>query len=160
MRPFICGFLEIPGVVVENADDTGNTPLADCILVGTDGMENSDMKILLVDDNLAVRKIARLFLVGAGFTVEVADHADDALQILSTDSFDVLITDMIMPGALTGIDLILHAQAYYPKMKCGLISGMSDTLVDKSMDSLKDLQTLSKPFSKTDIVDFVKQMGT
>jgi len=89
-------------------------------------MDNSETKVLLVDDNLAVRKVALLFLTNAGFSVEVADDADNALQVLSSQSFDVLITDMIMPGTMTGLDLILFVQEHYPNTQCGLISGLSD----------------------------------
>lgn len=121
-------------------------------------MDNSDTKVLLVDDNLAVRKIAMLFLVNAGFSVEVADDAAAAQQILSNQSFDVLITDMIMPGTLTGVDLILYVQDHYPKTQCGLISGLPDGLIDRTLDGLKDLKALSKPFSKADIIEFVKQL--
>lgn len=121
-------------------------------------MDNADTKVLLVDDNLAVRKIAMLFLINAGFSVEVADDADGAMQVLSGQSFDVLITDMVMPGTLTGVDLILFVQKHYPKTQCGLISGLSDRLIDKTLESLKDLKILSKPFSKADIVEFVKQL--
>ena len=96
-------------------------------------MDNAETKVLLVDDNLAVRKIARLFLINAGFAVEVADDADNALKILSSQSFDVLITDMIMPGTMTGVDLILHVQKHYPNTQCGLISGLSDGLIDRSL---------------------------
>ena len=112
-------------------------------------MDNSDTKVLLVDDNLAVRKIAMLFLVNAGFSVEVADDAAAAQQILSNQSFDVLITDMIMPGTLTGVDLILYVQDHYPKTQCGLISGLPDGLIDRTLDGLKDLKALSKPFSQS-----------
>ena len=123
-------------------------------------MDNAETKVLLVDDNLAVRKIARLFLINAGFAVEVADDADNALKILSSQSFDVLITDMIMPGTMTGLDLILFVQEHYPNTQCGLISGLSDGQIDGTRGDVKDLKMLSKPFSKADIVDLVKQLGS
>lgn len=116
-------------------------------------------RVLLVDDNLAVRNIARLFLLKAGYDVEVADDGDAAVQMLADQAVNVLITDMIMPGSLSGVELIVYTREHYPDVKCGLISGMVDGLIEKSTGNLKDLKILPKPFSKADIADFVSQLG-
>ena len=65
----------------------------------------------------------------------------------------------IKPGSLTGIELIVYTREHYPDVKCGLMSGMGDGLIDKSQGNLKDLKILSKPFSKADIAGFVRQLG-
>ena len=116
-------------------------------------------KVLLVDDNLAVPNIARLFLLKAGLDVEVAGDGDAAVQMLADQAVNVLKTDMIMPGSLSGVELIVSTREHYPDGKCGLISGMVDGLIDKLQGNLKDLKILPKTFSKADIADFVRQLG-
>jgi CheY-like chemotaxis protein len=121
-------------------------------------MDNVKTRVLLVDDNLAVRKIAKLFLLSGGYHVEVADDGDEAVQLLAEQAFSVLITDMIMPGSLSGVELIVFTREHYPEIKSGLISGMSDNLVDRTQDNLQELKTLDKPITKAAICDFVAEL--
>src|ERR1700749_2839691 len=63
------------------------------------------LRFLIVDDNTAVRVIIKEILRGFGArTIEWAQDGAAALQIMKGQSFDVLITDMVMPG-VGGVDL-------------------------------------------------------
>ena len=95
----------------------------------------------------------------SGYDVAVAGDGDAAVQMLADQADNVLITDMIMPGSLTGIELIVYTREHYPDVKCGLISGMADGLIEKLTGNLKDLKILSKPFSWAYIADFARQFG-
>ena len=73
-------------------------------------------RVLLVEDELLVREVAAEDLGEAGFDVTPASDGDEALAILreGTD-FDLLFTDIRMPGATDGWDLAREAQADDPR---------------------------------------------
>lgn len=76
------------------------------------------MKILLVDDDVFLRDMYATKFTELGHTVKTAESGDKALEELETDTFDVVLLDMIMPG-MTGVELLMHIKekelAHRPK---------------------------------------------
>jgi len=68
---------------------------------------NNEVKprILLVEDDLSTRKLQRVIIERSKYEVIEAEDAEQALQALETDSPDMIITDILMPG-LSGIDFV------------------------------------------------------
>ncbi len=66
--------------------------------------------VLLVDDERFARTLYSDYLRSAGYEVEVAEGADAALALLAQRRFDVLLTDVILPGAKDGLELLDHAK--------------------------------------------------
>lgn len=71
------------------------------------------MKVLLVDDDVFLCDMYATKFMELGCSVVVAMKPQEALNIVRDDSFDVLITDVIMPG-MTGIELIKTIKEQYP----------------------------------------------
>jgi CheY-like chemotaxis protein len=65
----------------------------------------TDLAILVVDDDCDVRELTLTVLAGAGATVESASSACEALELLATKRFDVLVCDIAMP-VIDGVSLI------------------------------------------------------
>jgi PAS domain S-box-containing protein len=86
---------------------------------------SGSLKILIVDDEAAISELLRIWAKAAGYTAVLANTADDALTLLSVNSFDVLLSDIKMPGQLDGIALAERASFIYPEMKIILMSGYS-----------------------------------
>lgn len=84
----------------------------------------SALRILLVEDNDELRNLITTGLGQAGHWVTPAEDGEKGLAALHAGSFDLLITDMIMPGS-EGIEVILSALAECPKMKVIAMSGGS-----------------------------------
>src|ERR1700722_20068534 len=63
-------------------------------------------RVLLVDDDDAVRTMMRLTLENKGFVVVAAANVTEALKLITTESFDVLITDLHMPNPSDGFAVI------------------------------------------------------
>ena len=83
--------------------------------------------VLLVEDDPDVRRVIRLQLVGLGYPVIEADHAADALSLLSSvPAVGILISDIVMPGSMDGWALCRAARQRAPKVKALVISGHSD----------------------------------
>lgn len=81
-------------------------------------------RILVVEDNNELRTLVERALASQGYQVTAAVDGDKGLAELRTSRFDLLITDLIMPGS-EGIEVILEAKASAPGMKIIAMSGGS-----------------------------------
>ena len=119
----------------------------------------SKRKILIVDDEPELADIVRTWAKDLGHTAVLASSADDALTLLAVRAFDVMFTDILMPGQMDGIGLAEKASVMYPAMKIRLMSGYSKDTATNRTDVPWPL--LVKPFSKQDFYaaiekDFLK----
>ena len=103
--------------------------------------------VLLVEDQAEVRRLAREVLEARGYRVVEAANGAEAANICdaSRNSFDLLLTDVIMPG-ITGTELAAQLRSRWPALKVMFMSGYSDTHL--AQQEAKDARTayLSKPF--------------
>jgi CheY-like chemotaxis protein len=85
------------------------------------------MKALLVEDELLVREVAAEDIAEAGFEVTAASDGDEALAILRDGaSFDLLFTDIRMPGTLDGWALAAEGRRLVPGLKVVYATGLDD----------------------------------
>jgi PAS domain S-box-containing protein len=103
-------------------------------------------RILLVEDESGLRDIARRVLARAGFDVISAAGPDEAILAAesSTDRFDLLLTDVVMPG-MRGPQLATRLRARQPDLRVLLVSGYAEEIVEGERDA--SLPFLAKPFS-------------
>jgi DNA-binding response OmpR family regulator len=113
-------------------------------------------KILLVDDDAAVRTMMSLTLEDKGFEVICAENVTEALKLITTQSFDVLMTDLHMPNPSDGFAVITAMRHIQPKTLTLLVSGYPD--VKSAMDAilLEADDIIVKPFETKKIVDLVR----
>ncbi|HUL60028.1 MAG TPA: diguanylate cyclase [Anaeromyxobacteraceae bacterium] len=91
--------------------------------------------VLLVDDERFARTLYSDYLRGAGYEVEVADGAESALVQLAYRRFDVLLTDMILPGAKDGLELLEAAKQLDPDVEVIVITALDK--VDPAVRAMK-----------------------
>jgi len=108
----------------------------------------SPCNILIVDDQPDIAALLRVWVQNDGHSAVLAQGAEEALSLLSTGVFDILLTDITMPGELDGIELAERVQAAYPKMRILLMSGYSHATAKSRADVPWPL--LVKPFRKAD----------
>ena len=82
-------------------------------------------KILLAEDEPLLRELTSEDLRDAGHTVACAENGDVASKILEQEFFEVLLTDIRMPGNLDGWELARAARARWPAIKVVYLSGYS-----------------------------------
>ncbi len=83
--------------------------------------------ILLVEDEPVIREIMANTLGDAGFEVTATCTGDEAaILIADSDRFDVLLTDITMPGLIDGIGLAEHAREVHPDLPVVFVSGRPD----------------------------------
>jgi DNA-binding response OmpR family regulator len=114
-------------------------------------------KVLLVDDDETVREMMSLTLEKQGFEVIPAASVTDALKLIATESFDVLITDLHMPNASDGFAVVAAMRQTQPDALTLLVSGYPD--VQGAMDAmvLQADDILVKPFEVGTLADLVRQ---
>lgn len=117
-----------------------------------------DTHILFVDDEDAVRNVGARGLKRKGFAVTDCISAENALEHLDTgEKFDMLITDMMMPG-MSGADLAKEIHSRYPEMKIILASGYSEEIARKELAGSQDFYFMSKPYSLGDLTKKVMEV--
>lgn len=80
--------------------------------------------VMVVDDEVLIRIVAVEMLRDAGFRVVEASSADEAIALLSTGvDYDLIFTDVNMPGSVDGIGLVAHVKQRYPTVPVVLTSG-------------------------------------
>lgn len=103
-------------------------------------------RLLLVEDDVGVAAIALELLRSMGMDVSTAETAPAALAALEREPFDVMLSDVVMPGGMTGIELARACAGRWPAMRVVLTSGYAGDDVD---EALKDAPWpfLRKPYS-------------
>jgi two-component system, NtrC family, sensor kinase len=91
-------------------------------------------RILLVEDNPQVADVTAQMLRAMGFDVVVADRARKALEQLSAspERIDLLMTDVVMPEGMNGLDLAKQVRMRFPALPIILTSGYNDVVVDST----------------------------
>ncbi len=121
--------------------------------------EMATARVLLVEDETLIRLVTAEMLRDEGFEVVEAQHGDEARALLDDpDSFDVLFTDVRMPGTLDGIDVALHARRRHPAIPVLVVSGYAAHLV-KRLGSLDPAAVfMSKPYSLSEVLDALHRL--
>jgi PAS domain S-box-containing protein len=114
-------------------------------------------RILLVEDNPAVRGVASTSLRRAGYKVTEASDAEAALEIFQRDTtqFDLLISDAVMPG-MSGPELIALVVKLRPGLPILLMSGYSETVLTQHGIG-DDVSLVSKPFTPSELAKHVRE---
>ena len=103
-------------------------------------------RILVVEDSEDVRRAVVDMLAGWGYRVEAAEDPDVALALLEKDpAFDLLFTDIVMPGTITAVELAQHAQRLRPGIAVLLTSGFARGLIPDHTRS--GYPMIAKPYS-------------
>ena len=104
-------------------------------------------RVLIVDDEAAVRDYVNRVLVAAGYEAITASDAAEALTLVGTAKpIDLLITDVIMPE-VTGDELARRIRRTHPQMKVLYITGFADRLFSERPVLWEDEAFIEKPFS-------------
>ena len=122
------------------------TKAASAKSTATDG---GGARILLVEDDPIVGPLVGGSLKDMGYTVKRAVTADEAIAILSGgEPVDLLFTDMVMPGAATGVELAWQASALRPELRVVLTTGYTEQATVST-----GFRVLMKPYSIETLVE-------
>ena len=104
--------------------------------------------MLVVEDDAAVRRLARRILETAGYTVLAASRAAPALRAVERwgERIDALVTDIVMPG-MNGLDLAARIAEQSPGIGVVFISGNPDGVLDRDKELRSAGAFVAKPFT-------------
>lgn len=110
-------------------------------------------RVLLVEDEGLIRLVAAEALQDEGFEVIEAWDGDEAARLLSgPGTFDVLFTDVRMPGVLDGVDVAIHARVRHPAIHVLVVSGYAPNLIARLGMLEPAVHFMSKPYILAEVV--------
>ena len=116
-------------------------------------------RILVVDDDENICRVVQRMLTAAGYDVDVANNGQEALAKLTPD-VNLVLSDVLMPE-MDGIEMIMRLRKEVPDVK--IISMSGGGIQDKEhvleiAERLGAVKTLSKPFSREDLIGTVQEV--
>ena len=118
--------------------------------------------ILAVEDDEGVRETTELMLTSLGYRVLTAEDGRAALALLDERrDVDLVLTDVVMPGGMSGFDLGRAIGERFPGVKVAYVSGYAEHAVRGNGAMGDDVVILSKPYSENDLAARIRQaLGT
>ena len=104
------------------------------------------LRVLVVEDDINTREATRELLELLDAQVHAVDSARAALDLIGNQTFDVLLTDVRMPG-MSGLDLARAARRLQPRVRVVLASGYGASIASELGSDLSDATLLAKPFN-------------
>lgn len=112
-------------------------------------------RVLVVDDEAGVRSLVSAVLKQAGYTVQTASHASEAMAAFEREAFDLLLSDVRMPG-MNGHALAQWVAARRPETRTALMTGYDAEC--PGCPYAPRCKTIQKPFRPTDLLAFVRSV--
>jgi PAS domain S-box-containing protein len=127
--------------------------------IDTNAPSRGDERVLVVEDDERIRSVSCAMLTDLGYCVESVESADEALaRITGGDRFDLVFSDVVMPGAHTGLTLARELRALDPSLKIVLTSGYtSPTKFQEEIGQL-GIELISKPFRKVELAALIRRV--
>lgn len=146
-----CFKIYFPGVDRKGESQTEFRAKPEPILGGTESL-------LIVEDEPGLREIVQAVMSEYNYRVTVAASGSEAMQIWDEQNgeFDLVLTDMIMPGGMTGLELVEELKKRKPDLKVIFTSGYSEELTGK--DLRQDAKIfLAKPYLPSQLARLVRK---
>jgi GAF domain-containing protein/DNA-binding response OmpR family regulator len=149
------GTIDVSSTVGQGTTFTVRLPLGQ----GFAGAEEPEMarpplrtaRVLIVDDEPAVRGVLATMLAEAGLTVTEAASGREALGRCAEEPFDLLVSDLSMPG-MSGWEVAAVCRERFPHLPVGLITGWGDQLDRGQLERHRVRFVIAKPFETTHVL--------
>ncbi|BBO69467.1 hypothetical protein DSCA_33970 [Desulfosarcina alkanivorans] len=116
------------------------------------------MRILVVDDDAIVVQSCCRILEAEGMAIQTADNVETGAAILAAESFDLMLTDIKMPGR-DGFEMIRRAKKIRPGMPILMMTGyLTADTIEAGRHAGAD-NCIAKPFTPEELVQAVLKMG-
>ena len=114
--------------------------------------------MLLVEDEVGLRNLASKLLQQQGYEIFEAGSGVEALEVWERQgsAFDLLLTDMVMPGGMTGRELAERLLAEKPELKVIFTSGYSTEMVGDNFVLEEEVNFLPKPYPPKALIQIVR----
>lgn len=117
----------------------------------------SKARILAVDDQRYFRELTEGLLGDAGYEVQTASSGEEALHILEREDFEIVMTDLVMPG-IDGCELVRRIKERRPEQDIVMVTGVVD--VKTAVEAMKQgaVDYILKPFDRGALIDSIERI--
>ena len=123
----------------------------------TSGVEPGSERILLVEDDEDLRFISSSTLRKQGYQIVEARDGEEAIrQLQDNQPFDLLFTDVILPGGMNGVEISEKAKTVRPEIKILFTSGFTEDAIAYGSKLDSDETLLKKPYHRADLLQKVR----
>ena len=119
-------------------------------------MEETKGNLLIVDDDLAVRTVITRKMQASGYNCIAVSNGNEALETISTQSFDLVLLDIKMPGP-SGIEVLPQIVSNYPEVGVVMITAVDDTRTAVEAMQMGAYDYITKPFSLEELTNKIGQ---
>ncbi len=119
-------------------------------------MTNHEYRILIVDDEAAIRRLLRQKLTKSGYQCEEAGNSDEALEKMKTFPADLIMLDMKMPGK-SGMELLPELKANYPDTAVIMATAVAEADLAIQCMKLGADDYITKPFNLDEITSNIEK---
>ncbi len=114
-------------------------------------------RILVVDDEEALRTVLSSELEGEGYNVAMAADGEEAITILNSRDFDLILLDIKMPN-VDGFEVLKHVKQNKPATKVIMLTGFADLKNAIESKKLGAEDFVSKPYDLVDLLTTVERV--
>ena len=118
---------------------------------------NEKLRILVVDDDDYIRNILYQFLSRDGHKIQTIDNGADAIKIIESEDFDLVLCDLAMPGVF-GYDVVKALNSLKKRPKIGIISGFNEKSEREGGGEVKVDFYLKKPFKRSALTRHINEL--
>lgn len=119
--------------------------------------ESSDLVVLVVEDDPNVRRLCLRTLSSAGYTTLSAENGAEALRVIdAAERVDLVLTDVVMPNAMSGTELAREIAVRWPALKVIYMSGYAADFLEREAEAGLAHQLLQKPFTVSELTSAVR----
>lgn len=144
-------FVFLPVLANKVSSQSVAAPRSDAILRGNE-------TILVAEDDRKVRELLAQALRALGYNVFEAPNGEEAIRLwqIHGPRIDLLLTDMVMPEGMTGLELAKHLRAFKPNLKVIISSGYSAEMAQRGAPSKAGVVYLAKPYEAKTLAKVVR----
>jgi len=113
-------------------------------------MSTQNPAILLVDDDPAILSLMETLVSSLGFIAQSARDGREAMDFLSAEKFEIVITDIKMPR-IDGLELLAHIQQFYPQTGVIVVTGYADTVTYTDVIRAGASDYIAKPYIRNEL---------
>jgi len=115
------------------------------------------LHFLIVDDNPTITRLIELQLTKAGFRCDTASNGEEALQKISKTDFDLVISDISMPG-MTGLELLKAIKQKKPQLQVLIVTGHAT--IDNAVEALRlgAINFITKPIKFNEVFETINKI--
>ncbi|MBL8839720.1 MAG: response regulator [Alphaproteobacteria bacterium] len=122
------------------------------------GQDGNGQHVLVVEDDPDVRQLVATQLGARGYAVQAAASGREAMALIAGAApIDLLLTDVVLPGGMSGADIVARARHHRPGLRVLYMSGYTEGMINMDLLRADNAHFLQKPFTRIQLAHAVRE---